>query len=228
MKRSCLVYNDHKDEDKDDVKKMNFDEVHIPELTHKRCNICGKTFSSGKALGGHRRSHFQASKKKHHSQNNKEDQDDDDDGNYCSLPRWKNRDKRGRKCIGGVEAAKNLLHLHLNIFNLSIDIEPKSPPHQFPIPSKNRDFYISESSSNRNGEMEEHVVNKIKFFYGSSLKIGNKSDIENGGESDNNEKEINISKSLLFESRVDESSSNRSAEQKILNFDLNEPYVMED
>lgn len=69
MKRSCLVYNDHKDEDKDDVKKMNFDEVHIPELTHKRCNICGKTFSSGKALGGHRRSHFQASKKKHHSQN---------------------------------------------------------------------------------------------------------------------------------------------------------------
>eukprot|EP00256_Glycine_max_P051133 XP_006607097.1 zinc finger protein ZAT2-like [Glycine max] len=35
-----------------------------PSRTVCECNICGKVFSSGKALGGHRRSHFQKHQKK--------------------------------------------------------------------------------------------------------------------------------------------------------------------
>ncbi|XP_028219809.1 uncharacterized protein LOC114401498 [Glycine soja] len=35
-----------------------------PSRTVRECNICGKVFSSGKALGGHRRSHFQKHQKK--------------------------------------------------------------------------------------------------------------------------------------------------------------------
>ncbi|RHN76392.1 putative transcription factor C2H2 family [Medicago truncatula] len=177
--------------DEDDAK----DEVSIPE---HECNICGKTFSNGKALGGHRRSHFLKKKLNHHPQkvkspfsiqgnNNrasfddyddeeeiggikkpikkptcsicekkfptknalyghmrshpnrdfkglnppteyhKEDQDDGD----LSLPKWQKRDRRGRKCIGSVEAAANLLHLRYD-----------------------KNFCVGESSSNGNGKNE--------------------------------------------------------------------------
>nr|XP_027192704.1 uncharacterized protein LOC101497250 [Cicer arietinum] len=261
MKRSFSVSSDHED----DAKRMN-GKVSIQELTHK-CNICGKTFSNGKALGGHRRSHFQAAKKKPNSQKeptcylckkkfpsknalyghmrshpfrvckgvsppsnhnsssnsnsnsnsssqqNKEDQDDDGD---CSLPKWQKRDKRGRKCIGSAEAANNLVHLRSNVVNMSINV-PKSVD-EFPIPSKK-------------GESSTIVVNKIKFFFGSSLKIGNQSDIGNGGESHNIDKELKKGNGngLVSESRVDENTNDgHSAEQKKLEFDLNEPYVRED
>jgi len=58
IKRSCSLSSDE-----DDAK----DEVSIQEPTHQ-CNVCGKTFSNGKALGGHRRSHFLKQKLHHHSQ----------------------------------------------------------------------------------------------------------------------------------------------------------------
>jgi len=185
MKRSAYYLSS----DEDDAKN----EVFVQESTHQ-CNVCGKTFSNGKALGGHRRSHFLRKKLNHHPQkvktsfsiqgsNNrasfddydneeeiggikkptcslckkkfptknalyghmrshknrdfkglnppteyhKEDQDDGD----LSLPKWQKRDRRGRKCIGSVEAAANLLHLRYD-----------------------KNFCVGESSSNGNGKNE--------------------------------------------------------------------------
>jgi ribosomal protein L37AE/L43A len=59
MKRSSCSLSS----DEDDAK----DEVSVQESTHQ-CNVCGKTFSNGKALGGHRRSHFLKKKLNHRSQ----------------------------------------------------------------------------------------------------------------------------------------------------------------
>jgi hypothetical protein len=90
---------------------------------------------------------------------------------------------------------------------------------------------LGESSSNGNGK-KEFVVNKIKFVLSGSLKIENKSDW-NGDDDDQDESDNISGKKLktsegLCESRVDEKPSNHSEEQKTFNFDLNEPYVMED
>ncbi|WJX38053.1 hypothetical protein P8452_25750 [Trifolium repens] len=296
--------SDEDDDDNDDAKMMM--KKQEAKSTHK-CNICGKSFNNGKALGGHRRSHFLKKKPNHdhrhqspelktpskstrvscfnddediricyicnkkfptknalyghmrshpgrvckgvsppsnyhiqnssssNNSNKKEDQDndvdDDDDGNF-SLPRWKKRDKRGRKCIGSVEAAKNLLHLRHNCEVSGLN----SKRSDFPLPIKKRDFFVGGSSSNGNGK-KEFVVNKIKFVFSGSLKIENKSDWngddddddhDDQDESDNiSNKKLKTSEGLC-ESRVDEKPSNHSEEQKTFNFDLNEPYVMED
>jgi hypothetical protein len=194
------------DEEDDDAKMVMMKKQEaLVEKSHK-CNICGKSFSNGKALGGHRRSHFLKKKPNNQSpelktpskhnirvscfndedirviscyicnkkfptknalyghmrshpgrvckgvsppsnyhiqnsssnnSNKKEDDDDDDDedGNF-SLPRWKKRDKRGRKCIGSVEAAKNLLHLCHN--GEVSDLNSKRS--EFPLPIKKRIF----------------------------------------------------------------------------------------
>jgi len=108
------------------------------------CNICGKTFTNGKALGGHRRSHF-IKKKLNHPANHvshksfwsnnyksptEHHKEDQACGNF-SLPKWQKKDRRGRKCIGSVEAAVNLLHLRSDKY-----------------------FCVGESSSNGNGKNE--------------------------------------------------------------------------
>ncbi|KAK2441648.1 zinc finger protein ZAT11 [Trifolium repens] len=268
--------DDDHDHDDDDATMMKKQEA-LVQNSHN-CNICGKSFSNGKALGGHRRSHFLKKKPNNQSpelktpskhnirvscfnddedirviscyicnkkfptknalyghmrshpgrvckgvsppsnyhiqnsssnnSNKKEDDDDDDDedGNF-SLPRWKKRDKRGRKCIGSVEAAKNLLHLRHNGEVSGLN----SQRSEFSLPIKKRDFFVDESSSNGNGK-KEFAVNKIKFVFSGSLKIENKSDDDDQDESDN------ISGKKL----------KTSEEQKTFNFDLNEPYVMED
>lgn len=63
---SCEV--DHAETD-DGVSVIKDDIDTAPSATtlQHECNICGKTFTNGKALGGHRRSHFQAAKKKLHN-----------------------------------------------------------------------------------------------------------------------------------------------------------------
>ncbi|XP_027340806.1 uncharacterized protein LOC113854137 [Abrus precatorius] len=50
---------------KDEAESMMVDEVALYNSAPgpRECNICGKTFRNGKALGGHRRSHFQALRK---------------------------------------------------------------------------------------------------------------------------------------------------------------------
>ncbi|AES76556.1 zinc finger protein 726 [Medicago truncatula] len=260
----------------DDTKTMMNNEVLVQESTYK-CKTCGKTFSNGKTLGGHRRSHFLKMKRNHHqSQGNayfNDDSYDDEEiagkkkqtcyicenkfpiknvfyghmirshldvvskgvsppSNYdiqksfssnsskystqqnkednLSLPKWQNRGKRGRKCIGVVEGATNLLHLMSNKYfcTLSID-EQKSP--EFPLPIKKRYCSVDESSSNGNGK-KELIVNKNSFVLGCSLKIENKCD-GNGDESDNND---------------EEKSNDAATEQNKLNFDLNDSYLVEE
>jgi len=121
--------------DEDDVKH---------EVSKHQCNICGKTFKNGKALGGHRRSHF-IKKKLNHPENHvirksssssnyksptEHHKEDQAYGNF-SLPKWQKKDRRGRKCIGSVEAAENLLLLRSDKY-----------------------FCVGESSSNWNGKNE--------------------------------------------------------------------------
>lgn len=99
-----VMDHDH-EEHYEEVEKMKSSspskscEVYAEPVAVRECNICGKTFGNGKALGGHRRSHFQAAKK--HSQkvktrfsnlpkrsnNNKAicDDDDDDGKHICYL-----------------------------------------------------------------------------------------------------------------------------------------------
>ncbi|PNX79972.1 tapetum-specific zinc finger protein [Trifolium pratense] len=304
--RSSLSSDEEEEEDDDANMMMKKKQEVIVQKSHK-CNICGKCFSNGKALGGHRRSHFLKKKpnlqkspelktpsktirvrffnddedidcKKNQitrcyicnkkfptknalyghmrshpdrvckgvsrpsnydiqnssSSNNsdkREDRDDDDDddggdGNF-SLPKWKKRDKRGRKCIGSAEAATNLLYLRSDTHNCEVS-GLNSKNSEFPLPIKKRDFFIGESSSNGNGK-KEFVVNKIKVVFGGSLKIENKSDWngDDDDDHDHDEKKLKTSEGLC-ESRVDEKPSNLSEEQKKFNFDLNEPYVMED
>jgi hypothetical protein len=299
--RSSLSNDEDDDHDDDDAKMVMMKKQEALVRKSHKCNICGKSFNNGKALGGHRRSQFLKKKPNNQSpelktpskhirvscfnddedirviscyicnkkfptknalyghmrshfgrvckgvsppsnyniqnssssnnSNKKEDQDDDDDdddddGNF-SLPRWKTRDKRGRKYIGSVEAAKNLLHLCHN--GEVSDLNSKRS--EFPLPIKKMNFLVGESSSNGNGK-KEFVVNKIKFVFSGSLKIENKSDW-NGDDDDQDESDNISDKKLktsegLCESRVDKKPSNHSEEQKTFNFDLNEPYVMED
>jgi len=239
--RSLLSSNE------DDTKMMMNNEVLVQESTY-RCNTCGKTFGNGKALGGHRRSHFLKKKPNHHQSQgrtnniNDDSYDDKEIAQTCyicekkfptknalhghmirshpdrvskgishpsnhdiqkssssnrskystqqnkedniSLPKWQNRGKRGRKCIGAVEAATNLLLLRSDKYfcTLSIDEQKSS---EFPLPIKKRYCSVDESSSNGG----------------------------NGDESDNSD---------------EEKSNDAAAEQNILNFDLNEPYPVEE
>jgi len=135
MKRSSSLLSS----DEDDAK----DEVCIQECTHE-CNVCGKTFTNGKAVGGHRRSHFLKKKLNHpanhvigkfsSSSNYKsttEHHKEDQAYSNFSLPKWQKKDRRGRKCIGSVEAAVNILHLRSDKY-----------------------FCVGESSSNGNGKNE--------------------------------------------------------------------------
>ncbi|KAJ1394301.1 Zinc finger C2H2-type [Sesbania bispinosa] len=226
----------------------------------RECNICGKTFSNGKALGGHRRFHFQEARKYPHKvktlllnkvnnrassdgkhkcsicnkeftsknalfghmrshpkdkkglcplsankntsssshnsdssfeQNDKEDQDHGKvvapdehtfiDLSKSNLPSWKKKDKRGRKCIGGYEAAENLMYIYAELYSCDdlpkkrTAVEPKSP--QVSIPAKKRKI-IGESSSSE--------VKKIKFVFGGSFKFGEES--ERGGDCNDSDK----------------------------------------
>ncbi|GAU21053.1 hypothetical protein TSUD_132650 [Trifolium subterraneum] len=133
--------SDDEDHEDDDTKMMKKQEV-LVQKSHE-CNICGKTFNNGKALGGHRRSHF---------------------------------------------------------------IKKKGNPHHHQSPE------LKTPSKN--------------------IRIDNKSDC-NGDDDDHDESDNISDKKLktsedLCESRVDEKPNNHSEEQKSFNFDLNEPYVMED
>jgi len=228
-RRSCSPLS----RNEDDTKMSLNDEVLVQESKYK-CNTCGKTFGNGKALGGHRRSHFLKMKPNHHqsqqgkacyicekkfptknalcghmikshpdrvskgvsspsnhdiqkssssNSSNRSTQQNKEDN--LSLPKWQNRGKRGRQCIGVVEAATTLLLLRSDKYlcTLSIDEQKCS---EFPLPIKKRYCYVDESSSNGG----------------------------NGDESENNDEE--------------KASNDAAAEQNKLNFDLNESYLMEE
>ncbi|CAI8594392.1 unnamed protein product [Vicia faba] len=313
MKRSRSVSNSENDYE------VKINKIPVQDLKHK-CNICGKAYDNGKALGGHRRSHFLKKKANHHSQKvktplsirvrnnrancfiddkydgeeidekkklscyicekefctnnalyghmrshpdrvckgvsppssnnsnsstrqNKEDEDD------YSLPRWQKRDKRGRKCIGSAEAASNLLHLRSDkhFSNLSSD---ESKTHKLPvsqsyherdfhmsnddetpkllIPRHKGDIYKSESSMNENENQKKKLgMKNIKIFIGSSSKIRNKNNENDDDGDETDDKKLKKSKSLS-QLHVKEEEVNHYDEQKILDFDLNEPYVLED
>ncbi|KAJ1381143.1 Zinc finger C2H2-type [Sesbania bispinosa] len=250
----------------------------------RECNICGKTFSNGKALGGHRRFHFQEARKYPHKvktlllkkvinnrassdgkhkcsicnkeftsknalfghmrshpkdkkglcppsssshnsdssveQNDKEDQDHGkvvapDEHRFIDLsksnpPSWQKKDKRGRKCIGGYEAAKNLMYIYAELYSChdvskkrtSTAVEPKSP--QVSIPAKKRKI-IGESSSSE--------VKKIKFVFGGSFKFGENS--ERDGDCDDSDK-LNSKKHDVNESpgKIKIEAANPGAEVK--------------
>lgn len=284
MKRSNSVSSD------EDNYEMKMNEIPVQELKHK-CNICGKAYSNGKALGGHRRSHFIKKKANHHSQKvktplsiqvsnnrancffdndkygeeeidekkkfscyicdrkfwtnnalyghmrshpdrvfkgvsppsihnsnssvrqNKEDEDDQGDDD-CSLPRWQKRDKRGRKCIGRAEAAVNLLLLRSDkYYSILSSDESKTP-----------EFLVSCHKE----ELKKSGMKKIKIFIGSSSKIGNKNNENDNEIVESDDPKLKKGKNL-FQSNVEEvKESNHYEEQHMLDFDLNEPYVMED
>ncbi|XP_058776168.1 uncharacterized protein LOC131650480 [Vicia villosa] len=188
---------------------------------------------------------------------NKEDEDDQGDDN-CSLPRWQKRDKRGRKCIGSAEAADNLLYLrsdkylsilstdelvphHKRDFHISSDeskthklsdlhhkedIHMSSNESQTPelsVAHHKGEFHKGESSSNEI-QKKKLGMKKIKIFIGSSSKIRNKN---NKNDDEGDDEKLKKDKSLS-QSHVKEEEMNHNDEQKILDFDLNEPYVMED
>nr|KYP37270.1 Zinc finger protein 1 [Cajanus cajan] len=265
--------------------------VKIASPTMRECDICGKIFSSGKALGGHRRSHFQKHQKKvkvrftnpskagdsSNTRANCDDDDDDtnDDKNICCickkefptknalfghmrshperswrgvsppthnkhssssspsysysshnsdsmektmkdhdyddgdgngdgddcvgggntliapdehdhteaidlssfiLSTWQKKDKRGRKCIGGIEAAETLVYLctHARYFSADhesnrVNVAPKEDvlPKSAPPLTKHDKRKVDESSSSKKAE-----VKRIKLL----LKVGNRSD----------------------------------------------------
>ncbi|KAK7401069.1 hypothetical protein VNO78_12381 [Psophocarpus tetragonolobus] len=77
---------------------MDDDDVNAaknPSLTVRECDICGKTFGSGKAFGGHRRSHFLKKKKRKvgftskgddNSNNSDDDSDEEEEEkNICCI-----------------------------------------------------------------------------------------------------------------------------------------------
>ncbi|WJX24613.1 hypothetical protein P8452_13699 [Trifolium repens] len=138
--RSSLSNDEDDDHDDDDAKMVMMKKQEALVRKSHKCNICGKSFSNGKALGGHRRSHFLKKK-------------------------------------------------------------PNNQSPELKTPSKH-------------------------------IRIENKSDW-NGDDDDQDESDNISDKKLktsegLCESRVDKKPSNHSEEQKTFNFDLNEPYVMED
>jgi hypothetical protein len=56
--RSSLSNDEDDDHDDDDAKMVMMKKQEALVRKSHKCNICGKSFSNGKALGGHRRSHF--------------------------------------------------------------------------------------------------------------------------------------------------------------------------
>lgn len=211
--------NDKHDEEEIDVKKK------------LSCYICNKEFWTNNALYGHMRSHPDrvvkgvsppSSNNSNSSiRQNKEDEADQGDDN-CSLPRWQKRDKRGRKCIGSAEAAGNLLYLRSDKYH-SILSTDESKTHKLYDLRHREDIHMS-SNESKTPELSSNEIQKkklgmkkIKIFIGSSSKIRNKN---NKNDDEGNDDKLKEVKSL--------SQSHLKDEQKILDFDLNEPYVMEE
>ncbi|CAK8533571.1 unnamed protein product [Lathyrus sativus] len=202
------------------------------------CYICDRKFWTNNALYGHMRSHpdrvFKgvsppsSNNSNSSTRQNKEDEDDEGDDD-CSLPRWQKRDKRGRKCIGSAEAAANLLLLRSDkCYSILSSDELKTP--EFFISRRKEDFHMSSDElKTPKFSVDQHgmKMKKIKIFIGSSSMIGNKS-IENDNEIDEaGDLKLKKGKSLS-QSNVEEKEINPHEEQHILDFDLNEPYVMEE
>lgn len=272
--------SDHGGEDAENVKRSSSPRgggaIHVDEAVAvenpspppalRECNICGKTFTNGKALGGHRRSHFQALKKninkvnkppnhlskvvhnnRASSNNNcggvggvvdvdnrtcyvckkefptknalfghmrshprdwtglhpppsssssssEEDSEEEDwrvnvndvappsiDLSKLTSPSWRKTDRRGRKCIGNYEAARNLMYIsaadccvaQFSCNDLHVTPKAKSTTTTTPellLPCKKRE--IGESA-------EGNSVKKIKFVLSGSFNLGNNK-TENG------------------------------------------------